>query len=195
MDGPAGRPADNPPNLDRLRVYHRNVPELNVRVYWQPGLLIWQRLSLGPDLDPTWRSWTVANTRSYDLQAHQQCSQRRCFSQTALLWFQVLPDLSPVLVDLSLALPGLLHALAGAPRLVVGAPRCSQVHQMFSPVLRGVPKPLTITPMVLLYLLSQIPVTLKAGRNAPLGSDTLLKLTHLSLHSTSSQILQEAPSD
>jgi len=39
-----------------------------------------------------------------------------------------------------------------------------------------------------------LPATLKAGRNAPLGSDTLLKLTHLSLHSTSSQTLLEASS-
>jgi len=38
------------------------------------------------------------------------------FSQTALLWFEVLPDMS-------LALPGLSPALLGAPRLVVGAPR------------------------------------------------------------------------
>jgi hypothetical protein len=34
-----------------------------------------------------------------------------------------------------------------------------------------------------------------AGRNALLGSDTLLKLTHLSLHSISSQIFLEASSD
>jgi len=52
--------------------------------------------------------WTIRS--SYDFQEHQQCFQRRCcFSQTALLWFEVLPDLSPV--------------LAGGPRLVVGAPR------------------------------------------------------------------------
>ena len=36
---------------------------------------------------------------------------------------------------------------------------------------------------------------LKASHNALLGSDTLLKLMHLSLHSTSSQTLLEAPSD
>jgi hypothetical protein len=38
-----------------------------------------------------------------------------------------------------------------------------------------------------------LPVTLKAGSNALLGSDTLLKLTHLILHSTSSQTLLDAP--
>ena len=80
-------------------------------------------------------------------------------------------------------------ALPGALRLVVGAPGRSQVHPKFTPVLRGVPKLITITPMVLLYQSSESPVTLKAGRNALLGSDTLLKLTHLSLHSTSSQIV------
>jgi len=44
-------------------------------------------------------------------------------------------------------------------------------------------------------LSSALPVPLKAGRNALLGSDTLLKLMHLSLHSTSSQTLLEASSD
>ena len=53
---------------------------------------------------------------SYDFQAHQQrCQRRCCFSQTALLRFEVLPDMSP-------ALPGLSRALPGAPRLVVDAP-------------------------------------------------------------------------
>jgi hypothetical protein len=85
--------------------------------------------------------------------------------------------------------------VVGAPRFVAGAPRCSQVHPKFSPALRGVPKLITITPMVLLYQSSEISVTLKAGRNALLGSDTLLQLTHLSLHSTSSQTLLEAPRD
>jgi len=61
--------------------------------------------------------------------------------------------------------------------------------------LSGDLKLITITPMVLLYQSSEIPVTLKAGRNALLQSDTLLKLAHRSLHSTSSQTLLEAPSD
>jgi len=73
--------------------------------------------------------------------------------------------------------------------------RHSQVHTKFSPALGRVPKLIAITPMVLLYQSSEIPVTPKAGRNALLGSDTLLKFTHLSLHSTSSQTLLEAPSD
>jgi len=71
----------------------------------------------------------------------------------------------------------------------------SQVLPQFPPALRGVLKLITITPMVLLSQLSETPVTLKAGRNALLGSDTLLKLNHLSLHSTSSQTLLESSSD
>jgi hypothetical protein len=59
----------------------------------------------------------------------------------------------------------------------------------------GAPKRFTTTPMVLLYQSSEIPVTPKAGQNALLGSDTLLKLTLFNLHSTSSQTLLEAPSD
>jgi len=40
--------------------------------------------------------WTIRS--SYDFQAHQQCFQGRCcFSQTAQLWFEVLPDLLLVL--------------------------------------------------------------------------------------------------
>jgi len=90
---------------------------------------------------------------------------------------------------------GAPRLVAGAPRLVAGAPRCSQVHPKFSPALRGVPKLITITPMVLLYQASEISVTPKAGRNALQRSDTLLNLTHLSLHSTSSQTLLESSSD
>ena len=92
--------------------------------------------------------------------------------------------------------------VAGAPKLVVGAPRlvasaarCSQVHLKLSPALRGVPTLLTITPMVLRHQSSEISVTPKAGRNALLGSDTLFKLTHLSLHSASSQTLLVSSSD
>jgi len=44
--------------------------------------------------------------------------------------------------------------------------------------------------MVHLYQSSEIPVTLNGGRNALLMSDTLLKLTLLSLHST---ILLDTP--
>jgi len=64
---------------------------------------------------------------SYDFQAHQQHSQRRCcFSQTARLWFEVLPDMSP-------AFPGLSPALPGAPRLVAGAPSYSEGRQECPP--------------------------------------------------------------
>ena len=141
---------------------------------------------------------------------HQQHSQRRCcFSQTALLLFEVLPDLLPAHrglssahPDLSPARPDMMQELPGAPRRVVGAlrciagaPTCSQVHPKFFPALRGVPKPITITPMVLLYQSPEIPVIQMAGRNALLWSDTLLKLTHLSLHSRSFQTLLESSSD
>jgi hypothetical protein len=63
---------------------------------------------------------------SYDFQAHKQRSQRRSFPQTALLWFQVLPDMLP-------ALPGVSAALTGAPRLVVGAPSYSEGRQECPP--------------------------------------------------------------
>jgi len=93
--------------------------------------------------------WTISS--SYDFQANQQRSQRRsCFSQTALLWFEVLTGLSSALPDLSPVLPGALRLVVGAPRLVAGAPRCSQVHPKFSPALRGVPKPITITPVAVI---------------------------------------------
>jgi hypothetical protein len=73
--------------------------------------------------------------------------------------------------------------------------RHSQVHPKFSPAHRGVSKHITITPMVLLNQSSEISVTLKAGRNALLQSDTLLKLPHPSSYSTSSQTLLEASRD
>jgi len=131
--------------------------------------------------------WTISS--SFDFQAHQQRSQRRCcLSQTAVLWFEVLPDLSSVL-------PGLWPALPGAPWLVVGAPRHYQVHPQFSPALRDVPQLITIIPMVLLYQSPEIPVDLKAARIALLGSDTPLELMHLGLHSTSSPTLLKSSSD
>ena len=46
-----------------------------------------------------------------------------------------------------------------------------------------------------LYKLFEIPVTPKASPHALLGSDTLLKLTLVSLHSTSSQAHLEASRD
>jgi hypothetical protein len=59
----------------------------------------------------------------------------------------------------------------------------------------GAPKLFTTAPMVLPYQSSEIPVTPKAGRNALLGSDTLIKLTLRSLPYTSFQALLEVPSD
>jgi hypothetical protein len=59
----------------------------------------------------------------------------------------------------------------------------------------GAPKHLTTAPMVHLFQSSEILVTPKPDRNALVGSETLLKLMLLSLHSTSSQTLLEAPSD
>jgi hypothetical protein len=73
-------------------------------------------------------------------------------------------------------LPYLSLALLGALKLVVGAPKFAQVHPKFSPVNQGVLKLLTTTPMLLLDEPSEIPVTQKAGWNAPLESDSLLKL-------------------
>jgi hypothetical protein len=52
--------------------------------------------------------WTISS--SYDFQVPLQHSQR-CFSQPALLWFEVLPVLSPALWGLSSALPNLSSAL------------------------------------------------------------------------------------
>ena len=85
--------------------------------------------------------------------------------------------------------------VAGALRLVTGIPMCSKVHPKSYPALRAVLKLIPITPMVLLYQSSELAVTPKAGQNALPPSDTLLKLTHLSFHSTSSQTLLEASSD
>jgi len=151
--------------------------------------------------------WTISSR--YHFQVQQQCSQRRFqFSQTALQRFKVLPGLSLVIPGAPRLVVGTPRLVVGAPRLVVGAsrlvvgpprlvvgpprlvagaPRCSQVHPKFSPALRGVLKHITLTPMAVLYQSWEMPVTPKAGRNALIGSDFLLKLTHLSLHSTSSQ--------
>jgi len=80
--------------------------------------------------------WMISS--SYDFQAPQQhCQRRCCLTQTALLWFEALPDLSPELPGLLLALPGLSPilpgvspalpglslSLSGPSRLVVVAPR------------------------------------------------------------------------
>jgi hypothetical protein len=85
--------------------------------------------------------------------------------------------------------------VAGPPRLVIGTPRYSQVHQQFTLALQGIPKLITITPLVFLFQSSEIPVALLASQNALLGTDTLLKLMHQSIYSTSSQTHLEAPRD
>jgi len=90
---------------------------------------------------------------------------------------------------------GAPRLVIGASRLVIGAPRCSLAHPKFSLALRDVPKLITIIPMVILYHSLEIAGTLEAGQNALLRSDTLLKFTHISLHSTYSQTLLEASSD
>jgi len=92
--------------------------------------------------------------------------------------------------------------LPGAPRGPSGAPTCSLAYHNHShctpvPVIRD-PSYSCTSHQISQSLLNQssgMPVTLKAGRNAILGSDTLLKLTLLSLHSTSSWILLEASRD
>jgi hypothetical protein len=74
------------------------------------------------------------------------------------------------------------------PRLLYCDLRCSQICHQHSQICRR-------RSQVLPGWLLALPVSLRAGKNALLGSDTLPKLMHLSLHATSSQILLEAPSD
>jgi len=87
-------------------------------------------------------------------------------------------------------------SLPGAPKVLSGAPMCSQTshnHSHGTPllVIRDLSYFCTShqRSQLLLDQSSEIPFTLKAGRNALPGSDTVLKLTHLSLHATSSQTL------
>jgi hypothetical protein len=92
--------------------------------------------------------------------------------------------------------------LPGAPNVLSGAPTYSQTYHHHS---QGTPVPVIGDPsysctshqrsQLILCQSSDILVTLKAGRNALLRSDTLLKLTLLSLHSTSSQTLLEFSRD
>jgi len=73
--------------------------------------------------------------------------------------------------------------------------RQPQLDPKFCLALERVPKLITLTPKVLLCLSSDNPVTPNADRNVLLGSDTLLKLTLLSLHIIFSLTLLESPSD
>jgi len=89
--------------------------------------------------------WTIRS--SSDFQAHQQRCQTRCFSQTALEWFEALPDLAPVLPGWSPVIPGLSPALSclslvlrssspallGAPRFVVSTPSYCEGRQECPP--------------------------------------------------------------
>jgi hypothetical protein len=85
--------------------------------------------------------WTTSS--SYDFQVPLQRSQRTCFSQTAVLWFEVLPGWSPPLrgllsahYDMSLALPDLSQALPGTPRCT----QCSlQRSEMFPNLSQSLP--------------------------------------------------------
>jgi hypothetical protein len=61
-DGPAGQPADNPPNWNRLAAVHWTIPKLTVRVYWRPRPHLCWRVNSIADPDPKRRSWTLANT-------------------------------------------------------------------------------------------------------------------------------------
>ena len=142
--------------------------------------------------------WTISC--SYDFQAHQQRSQRRCcFSQTALLWFEVLPDMSlglpgllPGLPGLSQGLPGLSPGLSGLSPGLLGL---SHGHSDLSPGLSDLSPGLLGMLPGLSGMSPVLRVTLKACRIALRGFDTLLKLMHPRLQSTSSQILLEASSD
>jgi len=165
--------------------------------------------------------WTISS--SNDFQAHLQRSQRCRFSQTAVQWFEVLPGLSLALPGAPRLVVGAPRCSQASRRRSQACHwrsqtcrRCSQTCRQrsqacrqrsqtchrrsqvlpnFSPALPDVLELITITPMVLPDQSSEIPVTLKAGRNPLLGSDNPLKLTHLSLHSTSSQTLLESSSD
>jgi len=78
------------------------------------------------------------------------------------------------------------------PRLLYCDSRCTQTYCWRSQVCRRRSQVLQCLSSALPGLSPVLLVTLKAGINALLGSDTLLKLTHQSLHSTSSQTLLEA---
>jgi hypothetical protein len=98
--------------------------------------------------------WTISS--SYDFEAHLQRSQRRwCFSQTALLWFEVHPNLSPALPGLSPALPGAPRLVVGAPRLVTGAPSYSEGWQECPP--RVLYSPEIDASKITLHILSDTP--------------------------------------
>ena len=59
----------------------------------------------------------------------------------------VFPDCCTVIRCAPRLVAGAPRTVAGAPKVVDGAPGCSQVLPKFSLALRGVPKPVTITPV------------------------------------------------
>jgi len=61
-DGPAGQPAGNPPNWDRVGVFRWTVPQLMARVYWQPGSLMSNEFCSNPHPDSNGRYTIVAYT-------------------------------------------------------------------------------------------------------------------------------------
>jgi hypothetical protein len=99
--------------------------------------------------------------------------------------------------------------VVGGSKLLCGSPRCAlschlhfkgwyphfQMQQIFSLILWGVPKQITIDIMVILYHSLKNSGTLRPGWNALLLSDTLLQLMHPNLHSRSLETLPEAPSN
>ena len=94
-----------------------------------------------------------------------------------------------------LVFPDCCRVVQGTLILVAGASRYFHLPPTFPLALQRVPNLIIITPMVLLYESLEIPGTLNGDWNALQWSDTLLKLTTLSSHSTFSQTLLDAPSN
>jgi len=142
------------------RLSFSDVSQIALKHHLQPvqiyhvsrGCYINTEIRIQPEYMTCKNRWTISST--YDFPAHQQCSQRKCFSQSALQWFEVLPGLWPALPDAPRLVVGATRLDMSASRHVVGAltyHRCSQMHLKFSPVHRGVLKPVTITTMLLQY--------------------------------------------
>jgi len=68
-----------------------------------------------------------------------------------------------LVVGVPMLVVGAHMLVVGTPKLVAGAPSCSQVHPTFSPMLRDVPKLITITPIILLYQSSENPITVRGS--------------------------------
>jgi hypothetical protein len=126
---------------------------------------------------------TISNR--YDFQAHQHAFPKNMF----------FPDYCTVSEGSPRHFASSSSLSVSAPRLVAATSGCFQVPPQFSPALLGVPKLVTMTPIAHLHWLSGIAVTLNAGRNALPGYNSLLKLTHLDLHSIFSQTLQKTRSE